>query len=234
MPIMQSSTGRWVSGDDFFDRKSERSGGQRASAAITSPSRAVPCPAANKELLVNDSRNRSIRKFNPGTLQSDEEVIRQFVVRNHQLDAVLETLRDNIDSPSCQHVLVVAPRGRGKSMLLARVAAELRAEDGFSGSLLPVRFMEESQEVFNIADFWLETLFYLAREIEADHPGLSQELQETHADLAGRWSERATGDHARNAVLSAADRLGRKLVLMVENLQALCGDVDADFRMDAS
>ena len=178
---------------------------------------------------MNESRHRSIRKFNPGTLQSDEEVIRQFVVRNHQLDAVLETLRDNIDSPPCQHVLVVAPRGRGKSMLLARVAAELRAEDGFSGSLLPVWFMEESQEIFNIVDFWLETLFYLAREIEADHSDLAQELQETHADLASRWSERAAGEHARNAVLSAADRLGKKLVLMVENLQALCGDVDADF-----
>ena len=178
---------------------------------------------------MNESRNRPIRKFNPGTFQSDEEVISQFVVRNHQLGIVLEALRDNVDSPSCQHVLVVAPRGRGKSMLLARVAAELRTDDSLSKSLLPVRFMEESQEVFNIADFWLETLFYLAKEIETGDPGLSQELQKTHADLASRWSERATGEHARTAVLSAADRLGKKLVLMVENLQALCGDVDADF-----
>ena len=178
---------------------------------------------------MNESRNRPIRKFNPGTLQSDEEVISQFVVRNHQLGIVLEALRDNVDSPSCQHVLVVAPRGRGKSMLLARVAAELRTDDSLSKSLLPVRFMEESQEVFNIADFWLETLFYLAKEIETGDPGLSQELQKTYADLASRWSERATGEHARTAVLSAADRLGKKLVLMVENLQALCGDVDADF-----
>ena len=178
---------------------------------------------------MNESRNRPIRKFNPGTLQSDEEVISQFVVRNHQLGTMLEALRDNVDSPSCQHILVVAPRGRGKSMLLARVAAELRTDDSLSKSLLPVRFMEESQEVFNIADFWLETLFYLAKEIETGDPDLSQALQKTHADLASRWSERATGEHARTAVLSAADRLGKKLVLMVENLQALCDDVDADF-----
>ena len=176
--------------------------------------------------------NRAIGRsasFNPGTLQSDEEVISQFVVRNHQLGTMLEALRDNVDSPSCQHILVVAPRGRGKSMLLARVAAELRTDDSLSKSLLPVRFMEESQEVFNIADFWLETLFYLAKEIETGDPDLSQALQKTHADLASRWSERATGEHARTAVLSAADRLGKKLVLMVENLQALCDDVDADF-----
>ncbi|MCY4513984.1 MAG: tetratricopeptide repeat protein [Candidatus Tectomicrobia bacterium] len=178
---------------------------------------------------MDKSHNPRIRKFNPGTLQTDEEVISQFVVRTHQLETVLEALRGNVDSPSCQHALLVAPRGRGKSMLLARVAAELRTNGTLSRSLLPVRFMEESQEIFNIADFWLETLFYLAREIEAADPGLSEELQETHADLVSRWSERATGEHACTAVLSAADRLGKKLVLMVENLQDLCADVDADF-----
>ena len=178
---------------------------------------------------MNSSPERRIRKFNPGTFQSDEEVISQFVVRNRELGIVLEVLRGNIDSPSCQHILVVAPRGRGKSMLLARVAAELRADAALSETLLPVRFMEESQEVFNLADFWLETLFHLARECAASHPELTRELRATHADLSGRWRERMLADHARAAVLDAADRLGRKLVLMVENLQSLTGDVEEGF-----
>ena len=178
---------------------------------------------------MNSSPERQIRKFNPGTFQSDEEVIAQFVVRNRELGVVLEVLRGNIDSPSCQHILVVAPRGRGKSMLLARVAAELRADAVLSETLLPVRFMEESQEVFNLADFWLETLFHLARECAASHPELTRELRATHADLSGRWRERMLADHARAAVLDAADRLGRKLVLMVENLQSLTGDVEEGF-----
>ena len=69
---------------------------------------------------MNSSPERQIRKFNPGTFQSDKEVIAQFVVRNRELGVVLEVVRGNIDSPSCQHIMVVAPRGRGKSMLLAR------------------------------------------------------------------------------------------------------------------
>ena len=178
---------------------------------------------------MNSSAERQIRKFNPGTFQSDEEVISQFVVRNRELGLVLEVLRGNIDSPSCQHILVVAPRGRGKSMLLARVAAELRADAALSETLLPVRFMEESQEVFNLADFWLETLFHLARECATSHPELTRELRAVHADLSGRWRERTLADHARAAVLDAADRLGRKLVLMVENLQSLTGDVEEGF-----
>ena len=170
-----------------------------------------------------------IRKFNPGTLQSDGEVTEQFVVRNHELDTVLDVLRGNIESPSCQHVLIVAPRGRGKTMLLARTAAELRTNEVLSGHLLPVQFMEESQEIFNLSDFWLEALFHLARACAARDPELAEELRDRHAALTRHWRERTLEEHARAAVLDAADRLGRRLVLMVENLQALCKDVDEPF-----
>ena len=178
---------------------------------------------------MTEAVDRPIRKFNPGTLQTDEEVMQQFVVRNHELGTVLDVLRGNSESPSCQHVLVVAPRGRGKTMLLARVAAELRSKDEFLKHLLPVRFMEENQEIFNLADFWLETLFHLARECVSHDPGLAQELRDSHAALGERWREQTLEGHARASVLDAADRLDRRLVLMVENLQALCKDVDEDF-----
>ena len=177
---------------------------------------------------MNKSSHR-IRKFNPGTFLSDEEVIEQFVVRKRELSIVLEVLRGNIASPSCQHVLVVAPRGRGKTMLLARVAAELNTNDELSKCLLPVRFMEESHEVLNIADFWLETLFHLARESARHDPDLARELRETHADLIDRWREKELADRVLASVLDAADRLGKKLVLMVENLQSIGENVDDDF-----
>ncbi len=174
-------------------------------------------------------QDRMIRKFNPGTFQSDEEVIRQFTVRERELGIVLDVLRGNIKTPSCQHVLMVAPRGRGKTMLLARVAAELRAENELSRKMLPVRFMEESHEVFDIADFWLETLFYLSKEIVRSDPDLARELQTVHADLTGQWRGEFLAERARAAVLDASDKLGRKLVLMIENMQTLCDDVDEDF-----
>ncbi len=178
---------------------------------------------------MNEVTHRTIRKFNPGILQSDDEVTTQFVVRKRELDVVLEVLRGNIDSPSCQHVLIVAPRGRGKTMLLARVAAELRTAAEFSGCLLPVRFMEESQEIFDMADFWLETLFHLAKEIAVRNPDFAQELRDTHASLSTRWGEQSLAENAYAAVLDAADYLNKKLVLMVENLQSLSMDVSKDF-----
>ena len=173
---------------------------------------------------------RTIRKFNPGTLQSDAEVISQFVVRERELAIVLEVLNDNLDAPSCQHTLLVAPpRGRGKTMLLARVAAELRARSALAERLLPVRFMEESQEILDSGDFWLEALFHLAAEISKSDSAMAQELRTAHEDLAARWRGDDLDLRARSTVLDTADRLGRQLVLMVENLQDLCGDVDDDF-----
>ena len=173
--------------------------------------------------------DRPIRKFNPGTFQSDAEVTEQFVVRNHELGVLLDVLRGNVESPSCQHALIVAPRGRGKTMLLSRVAAEICTTPELARRLLPVRFMEESQEIFNLTDFWLETLFHLARECVSHDSGLAEELRDRHAALSERWREQTLEEHARAAVLHAADRLDRRLVLMVENLQALCKDVDQDF-----
>ena len=172
---------------------------------------------------------RIIRKFNPGTFQSDEEVIEQFVVREHELQIVMDTLRRNINAQSCQHLLIVAPRGRGKTMLLARSAAEIRIKEDLADRLVPIRFMEESLEIFTIGDFWIEALFQLAREIRADHTSIADELSKTHADLTSQWQSRDMAERARATVLDTADRLDKHLVVMVENLQSLLNDVDEDF-----
>ena len=171
----------------------------------------------------------TIRKFNPGLLQSDQEIRKQFVVRCHELGLLLDDLRGNIKSPSCQHILVVGPRGRGKTMLLERVAAELRSNGEFAGSLLPVRVMEESQEIFSLTDFWLETMFHLANEVDERDAGLARELRDTRDALVLRWRERITEAQARAALLDAADRLSKQLVLIVENLRSLLRDAHDEF-----
>ncbi len=178
---------------------------------------------------MNGPRPPTVRKFNPGLLQSDGDIIAQFAVRRAEFRTVRRVVRENLDSPSCQHVLIVGPRGRGKTMLLARLAAELRTDPALSPRALPVQFMEESHEVFSLADFWLEALFHLAREIAAARPEIAAELRATHGDLKSRWRERELADRARAAVIGAAELLDRHLVLMVENLQALSDSVDERF-----
>ena len=175
------------------------------------------------------STQLQMRKFNPGLLQTDEEVAAQFVVRDNEFQTVCEVVRGNIESPSCQHVLVVGSRGQGKSMLLRRVTAELRMDSDLSKHFLPVQFMEENREIDCIADFWMETLFHLARALAASDADLSNELSATHRSLVSRWREQGFAELARAAVLDASDRLGRGLVLMIENVQSLFAEADDDF-----
>ena len=177
------------------------------------------------QALENKAR---IRKHNPGTFQSHEEVKELFVVRNNELNVVLDVLRSNIKVPSCQHLLVVAPRGRGKTMLLVRAEAELKTNPEFSGHLLPVRLMEESYEIFDLASFWLEVLFHLARATGEFNPSMASELLATHQALSAQSMDQAHHERARAAVLDASDRLDLRIVLMIENLQSLIRSADED------
>ena len=171
----------------------------------------------------------AVRKFNPGTFQSDAEVIEQFVVRHREFNILMGVLRQNTGESACQHMLLIAPRGRGKTMMLARVAAELRTSEALRRNFLPVRFMEESYEVFDLGDFWLDALFHLAPEVERHDAEMATELREAHAEFSGRWRGRDLEEHARAVVLETAERLGRKIVLMVENCQSLFDAVDERF-----
>ena len=182
--------------------------------------------------MLNSSQPR-IRTFNPGTFQTDAELREQFVVRTDAFTTVLDILRGNttsplIDSPRRRHILVTGRRGHGKTMLLARVAAELREHD--SERLIPVRFMEESYEIFTLNDFWLDVLLYLALEIATSDPTRSKQLLSTRQVLAKDCQGASLADRARDEVLNAA--AGRTLVLMVENLQDLCTSVDDDFESE--
>ncbi|MDH5389425.1 MAG: AAA family ATPase, partial [Gammaproteobacteria bacterium] len=175
------------------------------------------------------ARATTLRKFNPGAMQTDEEIIKQFVVRKHQFNAVMEVLEENMSSESNQHLLIVAPRGRGKTMLLARVAAELRQNPKFSSQLLPVRFMEESMEVLCIADFWLECLLHLINALNELHTERAEALRATRAELSKIMDNKQLEQLARAAVLEVADELDYRLVLTIENLQDLASDTDKDF-----
>ena len=98
-------------------------------------------------------------KFNPGFL-TDEEAVANFVVRRHQLDTVLSVFESS-PGGSTARVLVLAPRGAGKTTLCRRVLAESRGEGRLSQDWHAIFLGEESYVVTTPGEFFLECLFHL-------------------------------------------------------------------------
>ena len=155
-------------------------------------------------------------KYNPAFL-TDDEMIDSFVVRHEDLDLVLQVVRDNTTG-SNQHVLVTGPRGIGKTMLALRVVVEVRRDAELCERWRPVVFAEESYEVTTPGEFWLETIFHIAE--HTDDPRWRQ----TYEELKGETDDVRLRERALAQLMDFADAEGKRLLLVVENLNMLLAD----------
>ena len=163
------------------------------------------------------------RKYNPGFL-TDDELVASFCIRTNEFESMTEMLRACTGS-SNQHQIVIGPRGSGKTCLLLRVAAEVRRDADLAQGFFPIVFAEESYEVSSAGEFWLECLARLADQAprREDAPDLHRTFEELHT-LA---DDQALEERCLAAVLDFADREGKRLVLLVENLNMMFGDITA-------
>ena len=170
------------------------------------------------------------RKYNPGFL-ADDELVASFRVRMSEFESIVEMLRECAGSAN-PHQIVIGPRGSGKTSLLLRVAAEVRRDAGLSPAFFPVVFAEESYEISTAGEFWLECLSRLAD--QAPRRGGGPDLRRTFEDLRTVRDDRTLGDRCLGALLDFSDREGKRLVLMVENLNMMFRDMadpDAGWRL---
>ena len=165
------------------------------------------------------------RKYNPGFL-SDDELVASFCVRTSEFESIVEVLRECTGSAN-PHQIVIGPRGSGKTSLLLRVAAEVRRDASLSSGFFPVVFAEESYEVGTAGELWLECLSRLADQAPQREGG--PDLRLTVEDLRTIRDDRTLGERCLAALLDFSDREGKRLVLMVENLNMLFRDM-ADSR----
>ena len=172
----------------------------------------------------------NVKKYNPGFL-TDDELAASFCVRLDEFESVVETLLDS-GASSSTHTIVVGPRGSGKTHLLLRIAAETRRREDLSNHF-PIIFMEESYEVSTIGEFWLECLGHLAEQAPPqDRPGLSSHYS-TFRSMPFE-DDRVLAESCLGVLLEFANRHEKRLLLVVENLNALFGEMlapDAGWRL---
>jgi tetratricopeptide (TPR) repeat protein len=159
-------------------------------------------------------------KYNPG-FSSDEDLISAFVVRQIELKLILETLEENTGR-TYQHLLLVGSRGTGKTMLVRRVAAEVRRSDTLKQNWYPLVFGEESYRILSAGEFWLEALCHLA----AQNP--DSKWQGIYEELRGEKDEKRLQQRSIANLMDFADERGQQILLIVENLNTLFDEQMSD------
>lgn len=154
-------------------------------------------------------------KYNPGFL-SEERLRESFVVRQDALQSILASIRENV-GPSNQHVLVIGPRGMGKTMLMRRIAAAIREDSALSGQWHPLVFTEESYNVCSAGEFWLEALFHLGNEAG------NERWKKTYEELLLEKDGVRLRERALSQLIGFAEAKNKKILLMVENMGMLFG-----------
>ncbi len=156
-------------------------------------------------------------KYNPAFL-SEDELVQTFAARRAELEILLQIVRENCDE-SNQHVLVIGPRGFGKTTLALRIVAEIHRASDLESHWYPLVFSEESYHVASPGEFWLEALYHLAR-----HSGDSK-WERTHAELQMAESdEMCLRVRSLAQLMDFADAEGKRILLVVENFDMLLDD----------
>ena len=155
-------------------------------------------------------------KYNPG-VHGDQELVDGFAVRHHNLELILEVIRENTDA-SNQHLLIVGPRGSGKTTLVRRVAAEIRRDPDLEAVWYPIVFAEESYLISSPGEFWLETLFHLGEQTR------DERWDRAYQELRQELDEDRLRQRALAQLMDFATESGRRVLLIVENMNMLLGE----------
>ena len=161
------------------------------------------------------------RKYNPGFL-TDDELVASFCVRTGEFESIIDMLRECTGSAN-PHQIAIGPRGSGKTSLLLRVAVEVSRDAELRSGFFPIVFAEESYEVTSAGEFWLECLSRLATQMTRGED--APDLHRTYEHLRTIQDDQILAELCLGALLDFSDRKGKRLVLMVENLNMMFRDI---------
>ncbi len=159
---------------------------------------------------------KRVVKYNPAFL-SEDELVASFVVRQIDLELIMRAIRENVTQAN-QHVLVIGPRGSGKTMLVRRAMVEVRRTPELNERWYPIVFAEETYESNSLGEFWLQAIFHLCHQTDDDR------WRRTYEELSEEKSDKSLQDRAMSQLMDFAGAQKKRLLLVVENLNMLLGD----------
>ena len=144
---------------------------------------------------------------------SPERLRHTSVAREHVLDNSVESLRGSVERKSKQHLLLIGPRGIGKTHLLDCIEDTVQSDETLSASYVVIRFPEESNRTLSFADF-LIGLCEILKDVVEDKP--------LWAELFAKVQTEEDNDRVVDTLVPAIREQNRQrnrtLLIMLENL----------------
>lgn len=159
------------------------------------------------------------RIYNPAHLTRDE-LKASFVARADTLAEMLRVIGGQKPDRPCQHMLLIGPRGMGKTTLGLRFLYAIEDDPELCRRWQPVAFHEESYGIASLADFWIHALRHLTAATGDPHwEERAESFTRDELDL-----ERASA-YALSELMDFSHGSGKRLILFVENLDAVIGQI---------
>ena len=163
-----------------------------------------------------------LRLYNPAQLAPDE-LKASFIARKETLEELLRVIRQQKPGRPCQHFLLIGPRGMGKTTLGLRFLLSIKEDPELAAIWQTIAFHEESYGIGDLADFWFTALHHLSR--ATDEPRWAERADALREDESDTERQAA---YARAALRDFCQENGKRLVLFVENLDVLFGQLGGE------
>ncbi|POZ53808.1 ATP-binding protein [Methylovulum psychrotolerans] len=161
---------------------------------------------------MSDSKDPTLNLYNPAS-QTAEQLLAEFVDRKGLLARILAIIQGNTPERPQQHLILIGPRGMGKTTLLCAIQHSIERDPGLNAEWLPIVFQEEQYGIGDLADFWLECL----RHLQHSNQAADQLLAANPADLA---------QQARQVFFDLLAKTGKRAVLLIDNLNDIFTAID--------
>jgi tetratricopeptide (TPR) repeat protein len=157
--------------------------------------------------------------YNPSSMP-EEEIKATFVAREWLIDELIDLVKGQPDGAGIQHVLVIAPRGMGKTTVLLMLQFALK-DRALAEQWQAVRFPEEAYGIYDLADFWVEALRLLSAATN------DSELQSKAESLKSQFKE--SDDLADAALAMLKDwrrQTGKRILLLIDNFDMILEQIN--------
>lgn len=159
------------------------------------------------------------RLYNPD-LMPEEEIKATFVARQGLVDEIVSLIKHQPGGAGVQHLVIVAPRGMGKTTVLLMVRFAIK-DSQLAEQWQVVQFPEERYNIYDLADFWMEILSHL------DEAMGDTDLQRRIEDLKREYPNNDDLQEAALALIKDWQRKHRKrLIVLVDNFDMILRQIN--------